>query len=573
MDDSRFHQKKLLLIFVATGIVFFLCLSFYGSFYEEYQGLFNSFLSQAFSPGTLFNSWYYQGYIGISFLYARLYQQFPGVEWVSWLSFLYMFAAACGFGYCIIKALGKQAGNKILTATLLLFLFILLADNILHFQNARVAYLLCGSALLLSIIHFREPSAIRENRIGFIAVNALYLLGCLSRSEPGLGMLFLFVPFSMLWHQSLRKAILPVFVPLLISSALFLFILADLKLSDEFHKQVEPDVEMQLTVRNNIVPLGNMKTAVDSMKYEAAKNMLWGDPRVLDEKFLRSLIADAPYLSVSMKQINRTLQYCFEYVQEYAHLIFFSFLFLFLAFLNLYKNKSALQSVFPLCYFLVFLLAIFVQSYYVKMRDWSFSPYAALFLTSCALYYFKTVGYHKFYKAGFFLLLLTSVFHVQFVHANSASRKQIFAYNSALYASVKEIAGNETLLLNPSSYQSFLSANRPFEVFDYSDFSKLFFYESQIASVLPGYREYLMKECSCDVFDFSQFYNYLLDETYPHKVFALSTHRRMDLIQRYLQGIHSFRLEYHEVPDAQLPQHPKPDEEPLRLYVLTKAKE
>lgn len=572
MGEAQLRLKHLLLSLCATGVVFLFCFTCYGSYSEEYQSLFNSFLSQAFSPGTLFNSWYYQGYIGISFLYAQLYIHFPRVEWVSWLSFLYLFIAAWGMAYYSFPILLKQ-GKKWMPVALLFFVFILLADNLLHFQNARVAYLLCGSALLISIIRFPDLAAVREQCLLFLVTNFLYLLGCLSRSEPGMGMLFLFVPFAFLWHQNLKSTILSTLVPVLISSFLFLFIMADLRLSDEFHKRIEPDVEMQLTVRDNIVPLSDMKTATDSMKYEAAKNMLWGDPRVLDEKFLRSLIADAPYLSVSVKQITRTLSYCLDYIRTYFHLLAFAFVFLFLSSLRLYKTHTRMLALLPLLYFFVFIAAIFLQSFYVKMRDWSFSPYAALFLASCVLYFFKTSSSQNMSNAGLLLLIAAGVLHHYFVHAGTMKEEQMHHYNKALYSAVKEVAGNETLLLNPSSYQNFLSANRPFEPINYSDFDKLFFYESQIASVLPGYRDYLMKECSCDVFDFSQFYRYLLSENYPHTVYALSTQRRMDLIQRYLKTIHFFNLAYREVPEAQLPQNPNADRDLIHLYVLSQAQQ
>ena len=569
MDNALHYRKKLLLPVFATAVVIAFCLRCYGSYYEEYQSLFLAFLSQALSPGTLFESWYYQSYIAIGALYARLYRHFPGVEWISWLSFLYMFVAGCGIGYVFTQTL-KQAGNLLLAAVLLPVAFLLLADSILHFQNARVAYLICGSTLLISIFCFYEPSFIRKNRFAFLAINVFYLLGCLSRSEPGMGMLFLFIPFSLLWHRSLRKTLLAVALPLSISAGILFYILIDRNLTDEFHKRIEPDVEMQLTVRRNVVPLSAMKTAADSMKYEAALNMLWGDPRVLDEKFLRSLIEDAPYLSISWKQVARALTYCAEYTREYAHLLLFSFLFLLFASAWLYRKNGKLYALMPLGYFLVFFLAIFVQTYYVKMRPWSFSPYAALLLVSAALYFFKTADSRRFFYAGLFLLLLAGIFHHRFVQAGSITEKKIYAYNRALYDSVKKIAKDETLLLNPTSYQSFLSASRPFEVFDYSDFHKLFFYESQLGSVLPGYREYLMKECSCDVFDFSQFYKYLSDEKYPRTVYALSAQGRMRLIQQYLLIIHGFRLEYEEVPGVHLPVLQREFQEPLRLYVLKK---
>jgi hypothetical protein len=379
-------------------------------------------------------------------------------------------------------------------------------------------------------------------------------------------------PFALVWHKNVTKAISSMLAPATFALLLFLVTMVDLKTSHEFHKQVEPDVEMQLTVRNNIVPLATMKTPLDSIKYEAAKNMLWGDPKVITVNFLRSLIDTPPYTVVTYAQIKRTLAVCAEYFNDYRH---FTLLLLLLAIVIAYsyyaQKHITTWGLLRLFFFLsVFLAGIFLQTYYVKMRPWSFSPLFSLFFTAWGLLLFKERFCSKPGSVfiGVFCLLIIGCIVSYMVNATQR-QQQMFSYNQTVRNTILPTVKGETLLINPSSYQSFLSSQQPFEKFSYSNYQKLFFYESQIASILPGYREYLMQECHCDVYNFSQFYSYLLSPAYGHKVYALSTEKRMSLITRYLRIVYGVNFPFEQTPLV-LPTHPIDNHNRLFLYELKK---
>lgn len=567
------HARILAATLLVNGLTTVLAFYLLGYYYEEYQSLFHAFLSQAMSPGVTFNSWYYQGYIGISRCISLLYLSFPSVEWLSWISYGLLLVSSTVITYAFAIGIKHKIQNALLIISLVLVSFILLTDNILHLQNARVSYLLAGAGSYLLILRNNSITAIKAKPITFLAGSALFIIAALLRLEPAMGVVYLMFAFALLWHKSIRNALTGILVPALFTLSLFAWTMVDLKTSTEFHKQIEPDVEMQLTVRNNIVPIGTMKTQVDSVKYEAAKNMLWGDPRVITVLFLRSLIYTPPYSAITSHQIKRAFGICFEYFVDYWH---FSVLLLLLSIAILYsflfQDAITKAGAFRLLFFLlVFLTGVFLQTYYVKMRPWAFSPFFSLFFIGWALLFFKERNYTT--RPSFFTLifyLFAVLFLGVFMMHSSEREKEIYAYNQALRNTIRSVVKSETLLINPSSYQAFLSGQQPFEKFDFSAYHKLFFYESQIASILPGYRDYLMKECHCDVYDITQFYQYLMRPEYDQRVYALSTEKRMNLITRYVRIVHGIELPF-EKTNVVLPPKQVGDSNPLFLYTLKKT--
>lgn len=540
------NTKLAIASLLSAIVVALLCGLLWGCYYEEYQSLFHAFLSQKFSPGVLFDSWYYQGYIGISSAYAHLYLLLPHVEWLSWISYTYMVCAAALFLFVFLKTVEWQPNSWPHLFIVGCFALFLLADQVILLQNSRVAYLLSGAAMLCLIVHFYSINQIKKHPLAFGAIVLMYTVGLLHRLEPAMGVVYLMVPFAWIWHRNLAKTLVGVAVPVVLTVGLFVLTMVDLKTSKEFHKQVEPDIEMQLTVRNNIVPIGRMPTALDSLKYEAAKNMLWSDPRVITVSFLRSLIEAPPYSSVTFKQTKRALQNCSTYFAEYPHYVLLTVLLLALSVyrwvLRHQPDWAALGGL--LGFVLVFVAGVFLQTYFVKMRPWAFSPFYTLFLAAGTLLVVRqraTVLVFTWRVAIVAVLVAATTALAAF---NTSSKQKIIqAYKRSLQEAC-ETASGQVLLLNPSSYQYFLSATKPFVPFDFSAYYRVYFYESQIASILPGYRDYLARECHCDVYNFSQFYRYLLAQHHPGQVYALSTEKRMNLIARYLQGIHKFELEY-----------------------------
>lgn len=532
--------------------------------------MFHAFLSGAMSPGVPFNSWYYQGFIGISYLYSLFYQLILGIEWISWLSYFYILLSSALFLFLFRINITINKFIFIIPFFAVLF-FLTMCEHVVILQNARVAYLLCGASLLSIIILFKSKEDVIKNKRYFIGLNLLFLLGALTRSEPALATSLLFTCFAVVWYKRITHVLIITAPALIITLAIIAGIIIDINVSDDFHKRVEPDIEMQITVRKNLVPLSSMNSLYDSIRYEAATKMLWSDPEIITEEFLRSLIEEPPYTSLNSKQWQRTKDELLHYLSNYRHLLLLNvFMFILISGIQLIR-RNFMDAGLTLLYLAGFFIAVTTQTYMIKMKDWSFSPFLSIFTISGLLLLIKIITEKKIQFGILTGLLLTAcIFHYYYMINRVEIFKNKYAFNKTLYDRVYNIAKGETLLINPSSFQSFTSSQRPFTVFDYSEFDKLYFYESQIASLLPGYREFLEKECNCSVWNFSNFYRYLLDNNNPKIVYALSTDSRMDLIRRYLETIHDYKIAYSVIDSFEYKSTTGDIDPPLYLYLMEK---
>lgn len=543
-------------IALACSISFIIMLSveaFFGSYYEEYQALFNSMLSGNMSPGILFESWYYQGYIGVSYLFARLYSAVPHVEWLGWVTYALMTVAGGIFLFLLEKvSYVKGVSRPVLTALQLVCGFLFLSDHVLNLVNARMVFLMCGASILGMIVLFSDWGSIRKHRWVYAGLLTCFSIGSLFRPEAALAVVLLLTCFSVVWNGNVLRGVLVTVFPLLISLAVVLGILVDIRNSDEFHKQVEPDVEMQYTMRINVVPISDMPNGRDSLRYEAALQMIWGDPKVISVEFLRSLIATPPYTAWSAVQIQRTVDLLIDYAYRYWHLFAVSFTLLVLLLIRLLRERQWILSLLVLLYVAGFFISMAVQTYFVRMTPWSFSPYLSIFIASIILLFLKHVGlqFNRTIAMAVICLIFGVFTHVMFLLPASKRLRGQMKSRQQMYDRTLQLTNGGTLLITPSSFQHFLSAREPLKPFDFSAFHRLYFFESQVASLLPGYHDYLNRECGCDVSHLPNFYNHLLHR--EESIYCLTTPERADLIERYLDGIHGFELTHCALPGGQM---------------------
>jgi|GEM_PF-1145845 len=550
---SRESSKSILVAFCVSLGVILVVASAFGSYYEEYQALFNAMLSGKLSPGVPFESWYYQGYIGLAYLYSKLYSYFPQVEWLSWLTYGYIAISGMLLMFLFGKVASKHLPKSFVVAFQFLFGLLILSDHIINLVNARMVFLICGSSMLAIIILFSRKNQIARHPIAFIALHIFFLVGCLSRSEPALAVGLLLSCFAVVWNRNLLKGWFIAFPSLLICVAIVAGILIDIKNSDSFHKQVEPDIEMQFGMRNNVVPISTMANARDSLRYEAAMGMIWGDPEVISVGFLRGLIAEHSYSTWNVSQWNRTISLLQEFGNKYLYLVLFNVILTLLLVVRAAVQRDIVFALLTLLYSIGFVIAVGCQTYFVKMTTWSFSPFLSVYTASMILLFLKEGGLSNNVGRIFASVLLVFGLIGHFNFIKKATDKLGYERESRqnMVTQLERTAAGEILLITPSSFQHFLSKSFPLHVFDFSDFKKVYFYESQVASLLPGYRDYLEKECSCDVSHFPNFYNYLMKNRNGNPVYCLTTPSRAELVSRYLWGIHGYNLVHCQLPDAQ----------------------
>lgn len=560
-------------VLISTFLLAVLYITF-GSFYEEYQGFWHAFFSGTLSPGTPFTHFYFLGYIGISHVYSLLYQWLPNFQWMSLihygqliLSFAIMLSV---LEYLLLK---KGIKQKISVLLLALFFIALAPDNILLFIYARASYIMCGASLLAIIILFDTKEKIKTYLPLYVLLNLFFLWGTLTRVESAMAALLLLICFAVVWHTSIIKAFTPILPAIAMVGLSLALIFIDINTSSQFHKQVEPDIETQFTVRFNMVPIETMETFEDSVKYEAAIRMFWGDPDIITIDYLKSLIAEPESKYFDTQQWNRTTNELYAHYNNFKYYFLLVLLLTFFTFFILIKNKHWKQASLIMLYFVGFIILLTVNSYFVKMRDRTVSPYLIIYFASIFLLLIKSINYKKYtFPILFSILFLGSAIQIYETLYKSRELKEALQINRQILTQLEDCCSDATVMPNPTSMGNITLAFTPFEIFDFSKFDRFYFYEASIQSIIPTYYNYLKKECNCEVRNFSNFYRYVLDQDYPKKVYAVSNEDRMDVGMLYLKTFHNLDIVYQKVKAVDLNENLAMDyysRRKLYLYEMT----
>jgi len=535
-----------------TLIVFSLTIWLHGSYYEEYEAFFNAMLSGAFTPGSVFDSWYFLGHIGLAKIYSGLYTMFPGIEWMSWIQFGYLLIASVLLLGSVDRLLPAPISfyQRLLLNVLLVYVFF--ADSIIHFNFTRCAYFLSGSAIFYTIIRLEQTPFRPFNIPARVGVFSLFVLGVLVRIEPSIGLILLLSPFAWVWLKSFRRAFLCMLPFGLVSLLAVFLVMNDINQSQDFYKQIEPDLEYAFGIKANIVPLSTMKTAEDSIKYLAASQMIWADPDVITVPFLKGLMVNNRTEAYYTEKWDETRIILIELFEKYRYLIF-SFLILIFCITGLLIKEKRADAVFiNIAFLLCFFLLVVSQIYFKKMRYRAFSPMLDFAFLLALVYNFRNLlPLRKSYTNPLFITLIFLVFSAQ-VHFNVASARlnqEAHKRNEQAYDLLVSVAGNDVLLLNGKSFGNFTLKFRPFEPFDFTAFHRVYVNEAQVMSLIPAYRKFLEKECQCNVANFSSFYQYLSDQKSSHAVFLLSDENRLALTMQYLSVIHHKAFRYQQAPN------------------------
>ncbi len=570
-------HKKMNKLFLQTIITFFLLLAtfiFVGSYYEEYESLFDTLLSGSLTPGSTFPSWYYMGHIGISHLYSQLYQTWGNIEWMSWILYGYLFISCSILLFWLSYFLRGTLNTIGIIATQIAVFIIVFADNVVHFQYTRISYFMCAASLLSLINLAAAKNKLPRKNLWQIIFFLFFIVSALTRLETSMAISGLLFCFAIYYLRNLKNIIKTFTLPLLVVGVVLSWILYDSSHTQSFYKQVEPDIETQLTARNNQVPLSTMHTALDSLKYQAAINMLWGDPEIITPTFLRSLIKqNAPFLQ-DKEQWERTYDMLREFVQIHWPLLFIN---MFIAILFLFysgRNDSTLGNSFWVLFNLAFIALLVLQTYFVKINERSFTPLLSVYTTIIMLYAVpKLLRGNSYIKLTVAICLASATIHAANLMLNHVYKLQKeFTTHTNNMNILKQISSKQILVLNGSTIRSFTLCNKPFERPDYSAFKKIYINEAQVLPTIDAYKTYLEKECKCDANNFSNFFRYL-NSIEGDTVFFFSDTTRMHLIQDYLSDVHGYQLNIKEVKGVEFERpfdHEEADVLSVKLYTFVK---
>ena len=528
-----------------------ICLVFtyfvFGFYFEEYEALFDGMLSDKFSPCAHFDNWYYMGHIGLGSVYAMLYSAIAHVEWMSVLLYTYLAIAIGLVFYTLHHYLAPRIPGWALLLLCLVVYVACVLNNTVLLNYTRVACFMAASALLALVVFFSSIGDIKQRPYAFVALMLFLCLAIFTRLEASIGVIALLFFFALAVHRNIRFTIGLFIVPTAICVCLLGWIVMDSKHTTDFYKQIEPDVESQLTVRNNLVaPV--MLNATDSLKFEAARNMLWSDPAIISNRYLRSLIGNQQTGIFNQPQWTRTVDTLQHLLPQYWLLIGFNLLMLLALLLQWRQNPTGWW----LLYNLAFWLLILAQTYFVKIEERAFEPFLSIYTLGNLLLWAQYGKWEQrnLFLSGLVFVGVAAAVQVPFILKTTNLAKEERATYQANTSILKQAAGGKILLLNSVSYRSFMLQNQPLIPFDATAFHRVYMNEVEVLPLIHPYREYLEKECACDVSDFSSFFRYLQHQ--DKEVYMLTSPARADLVKRYLHTFHGFDIRLQEVTEAHL---------------------
>ncbi len=478
--------------------------------------------------------YYYNGLLGLGNVYQYLYIRLPKYNWigVSFMGFaflsLYLFLRS-------IKnsMLARHQHRGVITAVQLLFA-LFFAENIISISHTRFSLLFCG----LGLFNLLFTNTI--SRKGIVVNTALFMLGLLIRPESGPGMILLVGTGFLIYNFKLKQLLTRMLFPALVTTALFTAFAIDWANTDMYVKKVEPEIEYKIMDRR-VVPLAQMKTAVDSVKYEAAMMGLQFDINTMTPEYIRSLLL--PGINLSPDHGAKVFWHTLLFYKHYVFLLCFV---LTLLVFCCFKTGTG-GTVFKI---ILFQLAVFVIIYLVDFNgrlvgERHFLSLQLMALLITTVYFFTAInlaavwqGHKLLLAAGvLFLLVATGQTIVNYKANNDKLAADTKCYESAI-AQIENTYANRLIVCTLSNIyllnQSFSIFNKTYSRNTYIMFD-VFTY-----SLSPDYLNYLGKECNCDPTRPTDFFQWLADK----KALYMGDADRYDLTHRYMNIVHHQQIEF-----------------------------
>lgn len=532
--------------FLLTAFLFLLLYVFFGFYLVDYEGLNTAFFTGKLSPGFPFRSLYFSGNIGISYFYSILYDWFPGVEWLSIFQYSCLFFCSLLINTLLYRRMPGSLPIPLRILFMLLIGFFVFADHAVHLLYTRVAYMVCGVSLMGVISIWHEGKA-KESKSILLIYYSFFTVGLLIRLEAAMAVLALFTIFASAYFLNFKDVVKILALPGVLVVFLFLYLIIDINLASdrEFYKQVEPDIEEQFIARENRIPLSYMKTHRDSVKYMAAADMMWSDPKEISVKYLRSLLRPEAFFFTDAKQWTRVWVSIKEIFILYWYLIILA-LFLSVNVIITIRKQKGFKRWVILAFGLSFWVLTVLQTYTDKLNERSFMPLLSLYILCCSFYLLERISpYKKMYVMTIFLFLFFAGTNAFYLSKNAKQLAQARNELQEDLSKIKRLTHDKTLIINSTVFDYFFLSQSPFVTYDFSGYKRMYITDGYIIPFLPYYKGYLEQECSCDIYEFPSFWRYVLSLP-RNEVVILSQVHRIEVVRSYLKTFYDITLPIQE---------------------------
>jgi hypothetical protein len=544
---DNFAELFITFLTLLSGFVFFTLVS------DDYGGFTYYSLSARQFSDYAYIDYYYLGLIGISYVLAFLYTHLPAWNWFG-ISFLFFnFLALFLILRTIRMVVFKDGSNPWVIRAIQVLVAVFFLENFISISHTRFSLPLCGIGLFNLL--FRQ-SLSRGKMLIYILV---FLLGMLIRPESSMGMILLVSGGYLIYHFDLLHLIRRVIGPAILTALLFGSFAYDWEHTDVFVKRVEPEIEYKMMARR-VVDLGTMKTPEDSIKYQAARNGLWFDYKVLTPEYLRSIQLSTfdlnpqlktdqklarphswhPGIDLGMQHVIDVFLHVATFYHDYAFIPALIFGLIILGLLKKENRKWALRITLFAIYTFVLIYIIDYNAFMVGERH--LIGIQLVSLTIMLFYFFHHVNvadHPRMVLIIFFSWLVAGeIFTLAYYKRSNNGSASELAYHQKSMKKIESIYQNRLIVVTNENYYLFdptfslrnhiYTGNRyiMFDVFTYS--------------LTPKYLDYLHRECHCDPSDPIAFYRWLSDE---HALYV-SKKKRLGLTEKYMQIIHHQNLQF-----------------------------
>lgn len=524
----KHRLPEIALTFIAFGV----CMLLFTFDADDY-GAFSYFNL----PGGQFSNYphveyYYNGIVGISSVYKLLYPLYPGINWVG-LSFLGFQVLSL---YCLLRSikntvLGHSTGPYVTLGLQLLFTFFFVED-IINISHTRFSLLFCGLAL------FNLAFSASITRTGFVLNWLMFTLGILIRPESGLGMVLLVSVGYLIYNFSLAHLAKRIFFPVLLTVSLFSFFAYDMAHTNMYVKKVEPEIEYKI-MDKRMVPLAAMKTAVDSVKYEAARAGMWFDITTMSPEYLRSLLL--PGIDLSTEHAGKVFYHVLSFYKHYVFIPCYIVMLMAAGLLTPGRRKVVLKvALFSVAAFGVVYIAdynglLVGQRHFLNMQ---------LIMLLIGTYYLLEQG-SKAQRPGKLLPVAAVVviaagtlpFLIDCKQQNEHKAADVACYEAAM-AEIESTYSNRLVVATLSNVYLL---NRSFSIYTHNyTRNNYIIFDLFTYSLAPHYLHFLSSRCGCDPTNPVEFFKWLSDN---HALY-MGEPDRYDLTQRYMKLVHGQQLKF-----------------------------
>ncbi len=495
------------------------------SVFEAYEGTYSSFFSGSLTSGKPMTVYYYLSFYLISAIYLKAYSIAPKIPWYEIIQCFFTAVAL----FVILKSLLKNAEEDTKSKKLILVALslIIATEFILPSQYTRNAFAL-GIASTLALM------AIKDNKMSVWSC-ILYVLCLLMRHEVGVFIIIIqWLSIIFISNGKYSKTALAFNTAVLVFMASY--IAYDRFVTTDFLKQFEPELGFQLLDRKNIVPLGTMKTAVDSAKYIAVTKMI-NDPGYTTIPFIRSLVAENAFIGINKELVVRAQEILADKLNHSLGLLIIYFGILLVVIRQAWAafGKKAVAKIIAFNLFIWSLIAIitFLLTLQYHTLDSMLSILCFILLSR--------VQWHKLSDTRAIAWLSCAIIVIGTTILTFKQSQYITKIKKQLDNSIQfredlehRYAG-KIIIPGVDQKKKLIRSFKMFHVPTFPAFAAVYLVDADVTYIQADYSAFLSEKCKCNTKDYTQFFDFLASK--GDSVRIISTHERMADIMSYCRVV------------------------------------